>query len=91
MTAGGNGFKIRSMSRRKEANRAEAIVRGIGAIVLLLILLTMVYALPNILKGKSTDEMLRTMLHVLMGFALLAGAVVAIGLIVWFKVLKKRK
>jgi len=79
------------MSRRKEANRAEAIVRGIGAIVLLLILAVMVYALPNILKGQSTDEMLRTMLHSLFGIALLSGAVVVIGLIVWFTVLKKRK
>lgn len=79
------------MSRRKEANRAEAIVRGVGALVLLLILVIMVYALPNILKGKSTDEMLQTMLHMLFGFALLAGTVGVLGLIVWIKVLIRGK
>jgi uncharacterized membrane protein YsdA (DUF1294 family) len=79
------------MSRRKEANRAEAIVKGIGSIVLLLILGMMVFVLPTILKGKNTDQMLRTMLHTIMIFAVLAGAVGVISLIVWFKVLKKRK
>jgi len=91
LTAGGNGFKIRSMSRRKEANRAEAIVKGIGAIVLLLILLITVYALPKILKGQSTDEMLRNMLRILIGLAVFAGAVAVIGLTVWFRVLRRRK
>jgi hypothetical protein len=79
------------MSRRKEANRAEAIVKGVGAIVLLLILLAMVYAVPHLMKGKNTDEMLHSMLDMLLGFALLAGTVVVIGLIVWFKVLKRKK
>jgi small-conductance mechanosensitive channel len=79
------------MNRRKEANRAEAIVKGVGAIVLLLILLAMVYAVPHLMKGKNTDEMLHSMLDMLLGFALLAGAVVVIGLIVWFKVLKRKK
>ena len=84
-TAGESGSTIHIMSRRREANRAEAIVRGIGAIIMLLILAAMVYAIPQILKGKSTDEMIRTMLHILMGLAVLAGAVTVIGLIVWFK------
>ena len=79
------------MSRRKEANRAEAIFRGVGGIVLILILAIMVYAMPHILKGKNTDEMFRTMLHMLLGFALLVGAVVVLGLIVWVKVLKGKK
>jgi len=80
------------MSKRKEANRAEAIVRGIGAIVLLILLFGVVYALPQILKGKSTDEMLRTMEHTHTVLELLGAAVVAIGLIVWVIVLKgKRK
>ena len=48
----------------------------------------MVAALPHILKGKTTDEMMRTVLHMLLGFALAVGAVVVVGLIVWVKVLK---
>ena len=79
------------MSRRKEANRAEAIVKGIGGIILLLILGVMVYVLPNILKGKSPNEMLPTMLHVHLGFTLSAIAIGVIGLIVWVKVLKGTK
>jgi hypothetical protein len=79
------------MSRRKEANRAESIVKGVGAIIMVLVLAVMVDALPQILKGKSTDEVIRTMLHLLMGFALLGGAIVVIGLVVWFKVLKRKK
>ena len=79
------------MSRRKEANRAEAIVKAIGAIVLLLLRGVMVYVLPNILKGKSPNEMLTTMLHLLMGFTLLAIAIGVVGLVVWVKVLKGRK
>ncbi len=51
----------------------------------------MVYAMPHILKGTNTDEMLHTMLHTLIGFALLVGAVVVTGLIVWVKILKGKK
>jgi len=58
---------------------------------MVLVLAVMVDALPQILKGKSTDEVIRTMLHLLMGFALLGGAIVVIGLVVWFKVLKRKK
>ena len=50
---------------------------------MLLILAVMVYAMPQILKGKSPDEMIRTMFHILIGFALFAGAVTVIVLIVW--------
>jgi NADH:ubiquinone oxidoreductase subunit 6 (subunit J) len=76
------------MGSRKDANRAEAIVRGVGAIVLLLVLAVMVYALPQILKEKNPTEMLSTMMQMLIGLAMLVGVVTVIGVIVWLKVLK---
>jgi hypothetical protein len=77
------------MGTKKEANRAEAIAVGIGQIVLLLLLYPfVVYALPQMLKGKSTAEMLSIMEHSHVVFELLGAAVVTIGLIVWFIVRK---
>jgi hypothetical protein len=79
------------MSRRKEASRAEAIVRGVGALVMVLLLAVTVFALPQILKGKDTGQMMDTMMHLILGFTVLGGVIVVVGLIVWVKVLKKRK
>jgi Na+/serine symporter len=79
------------MSRRRKANRAEAIVTGVGAIILLLLLGIMTQVLPQILKGKDTHEMMSTMMQIIVGFAILCGLVVVIGLIVWVKVRKGKK
>jgi hypothetical protein len=76
------------MSRRKDANRAEAIVKGIGSIILLLLLVIMTQALPAILKGKNTHEMINTTLTLIAGFAFLTILVGVIALVVWFRVLK---
>ncbi len=79
------------MSRRREANRAEAIVRGVGALFMLLVLVVMIYALPQILEGKSPKEMLETMMHTIVGFVVLGGVISVIGLIVWIKVIRGKK
>jgi hypothetical protein len=74
------------MSRRRDADRAEAIFKGVGAIILLLLLFGFIQLLPQMLKGKSTGEMIGSMLHVITVFAILMGLVVLVGLIVWVKV-----
>ena len=51
----------------------------------------MVNALPQILKGKSVDEVHRTMFQMLIGYGLLSVGTVVIGLMVWYKVFNKRK
>lgn len=79
------------MSRRRKANRAEAIVTGVGAIILLLLLGIMTQVLPQILKRKDTHEMMSTMMQIIVGFAILCGLVGVIGLIVWVKVRKGKK
>ena len=79
------------MSRRKEATRAEAIVRGVGAIILLLFLGILTLLVPQILKGKDTHETMSTMIKIIGGFAILVLLVGVIGLIVWVKVLKGKK
>ena len=78
------------MSRRREANRAEAIVKGVGALVMLLLLAIMAFALPHFLKGKDTRQMMDTMIYIIGAFVLLMGLIVVAGLVVWFKVLKKK-
>jgi 1,4-dihydroxy-2-naphthoate octaprenyltransferase len=78
------------MGRRRQANRAEAIVRGVGAIVMLLLLLIMVQVLPQILKGRDPREMVNTMTQMVLGFAVVGGLVVVIGLVVWLKVIKRK-
>lgn len=80
-----------TMSRRREANRAEAIVRGVGAIMLVLLLLGLTQVLPQILKGKDTHEVMSTIMQIIMGFAILSGSVAVIGLIVWVTVMKGRR
>jgi hypothetical protein len=78
------------MSRRRQANRAEAIVRGVGAIGMLVLLLVMVQVLPQILKGKNPGEMINTMMQMVLGFAFVGGLVGVIGLVVWLKVIKRK-
>ncbi len=39
------------MSNRKQANRAEAIVRGVGALIMLLLLFIIIQLLPQILNS----------------------------------------
>jgi protein-S-isoprenylcysteine O-methyltransferase Ste14 len=79
------------MSRRREANRAEAIVKGVGAIILLLLLLGLTQVLPQMLKGEDPREMIGTMMQIIVGFAMLCGLVAVVGLIVWVKVMKERR
>jgi sugar phosphate permease len=79
------------MGRRKEANRAETIVKGVGALIMVLVLAAMVFALPQILKGKNTGQMMDTMMHMVVGFAVFGLVIGVIGLIVWVKVLKRKK
>ncbi len=79
------------MGRRKDADRAEAIVRGVGAIVLLLLLLGVVQVFPQMLKGKSPNEMTSTMMSTVMAFAVLVGFVVMLGLVVWVMVRNRTK
>jgi len=58
---------------------------------MVLLLAVTVFALPQILKGKDTGQMMDTMMHLILGFTVLGGVIVVVGLIVWVKVLKKRK
>jgi hypothetical protein len=76
------------MSRRK-ANKAEAIVRGIGAIFMLIVLFVATLLAPRILKRQSTDEMLRTTIRFIAAFAALGGLITTIGLVVWFRFRKR--
>lgn len=66
-------------------------MRGVGAIVLLLLLLGVVQVFPQMLKGKSPNEMISTMMSTVMVFAVLVGFVVVLGLVVWVIVRKRRK
>ena len=79
------------MSRRREANRAEAIVRGVGAIMLLLLLLGVTQVLPQVLNGKDPKEMISTMMLIITGFAMLTGFVLVVGLIVWTNVRNRKR
>lgn len=74
------------MRNRRRANRAEAIVRGVGALIMLLVLVIMVRSLPQILNGKDPRDAIGTMLQMITWFVMLGGLVVVVGLIVWFKV-----
>jgi uncharacterized membrane protein len=73
---------------RSRANKAEAIVRGIGAVVMLILLFVATLLLPRILKGQSTDEMMRTMIRFIAAFVALGAVITMIGLIVWCRVRK---
>ncbi len=76
------------MSRRKEANRAEAIVRAVGGFIMIAVLLGMVFAMPHIGKGKNVHEMIQIMFGMLFGYALLGLIIGVIALVLWFRVLK---
>ena len=79
------------MGHRRRADRAEAIVRGAGVLITLLVLLAMVRNLPQMLNGKDARDAIGTMLQVTTWFATLGGLVVVVGLIVWVKVRKATK
>ena len=53
---------------------------------MLLLLGIMTQVLPQILKGNDPHEMIGTMMQIIVGFALIGGLIVLIGLIVWLKV-----
>ena|ERR1035437_4610754 len=74
------------MRRRKEANRAEAIVRAVGALVMLVILAIGLPMMPQMLKGKDPQEMMGMIFKMIVGFGAVAVAVLIIGLIVWQRV-----
>ena len=57
---------------------------------MLLVLLVMVQVLPHV-QGKDPGEMLTTMLQMIVGLVLLMGLIFVTALIVWLKVLKRRK
>lgn len=71
------------MSRRRDANRAEAVVRGVGSIFLLLMLGAFTMGMPQLAKGKSPVEMLDTVLGILALLVVCAVAVTVVGLLVW--------
>jgi uncharacterized membrane protein len=76
------------MSKRR-ANKAEAIVLGTGAMLMLVLLFVGTLVLPRILNGQSTDNMLRTMIMFIRAFVVLGGIITMIKLIVWFRVKKR--
>jgi hypothetical protein len=79
------------MSRRKEANRGEAIVRGIGGLVMVVVLAIMVYAVPQFLKGKDSQDAIKTALNALLGFTALGLTIGVVGLVVWWRVKNRSK
>ncbi len=80
------------MSNRKQANRAEGIVRAVGAFIMVIFLAVMVFSVPHLVKNKSADETMHAMLTMITAFVGLCIALGILGVIVWFKVLKgKRK
>jgi hypothetical protein len=79
------------MSRRREANRAEAIVRGIGGLVMVVVLAIMVYAVPQFLKGKDSQDAIKTALNALLGFTALGLTIGVVGLVVWWRVKNRSK
>ncbi len=77
------------MSRRREANRAEAIVRGIGAIIMLILLWGMVNGAPGFLRGKNPTDAIAGLMSALVLFVGLFIAISVIGLVVWLIILKR--
>jgi H+/Cl- antiporter ClcA len=80
-----------STSRRKEANRAEAIVRGVGGLIMVAVLAAMVFAMPHLVKCKNTHEMMEIMLRMLFWYAVLGIIIGAFGLVVWLRILKGKE
>lgn len=79
------------MSRRKEANRAEAIIRAVGGFIMVAVLAAMVFAMPHIVKGKNVHEMMQIMFRMLFGYVALLIIIGVIGLVVWFRILKGKR
>ena len=79
------------MGRRKDADRAEAIVKGVGAIIVLLLLFIAVQFVPQMVKGKDPKEAISIMVQLIAGIAFLMVLVGVIGLVVWVKVRNRRK
>ena len=76
------------MSRPREANRAEAIVKGIGGIVMLLLLWCRVKGWLGSPGTRNPGDAIAWLLGMLKLFVVLVGAITVIGLIVWLIVLK---
>ena len=68
-------------------------MKGVGAIILLLLLFITIQVLPGILKGKEPQEMMNTVMKIIFAFAFLAILVGVIALIVWVwvKIVKGKK
>ena len=79
------------MNRRRDADPAEAIVKGVGAIIVLLLLFIAVQIVPQMLKGKDPKEAIGIMVQLVAGIAFLMMLVGVIGLVVWVKVRNRRK
>jgi protein-S-isoprenylcysteine O-methyltransferase Ste14 len=89
--AGEELLAVQIMGHRRQAERAEAIVRGAGTLIVLLVLLLMVRGLPQILKGEDSRAAISTALQMMRWLVLLGGLVGAVGLVVRFKVRKAAK
>ena len=77
------------MSRRRDANRAETIVKAVGAVVLLVVLLLVSQVMPGMLKGKNPQEMMDAMVKLIGGFVFLATLGSIAGLVAWRMVRSK--
>ncbi len=66
-------------------------MKGVGAIILLLLLFITIQVLPGILKGKEPQEMMDTGMKLIFVFAFLAILVGVIALVVWVKIVKGKK
>lgn len=77
------------MSRRREANRIEAIVRAVGALFLLLVLAVFIKLGPGLFKGKTSAESLSIALKCIYVFLFLCAVVSVIALIAWWRVMRK--
>ncbi len=51
------------MGNRKQANRAVAIVRAIGAILMLLVLLIIVQIAPRLVQGRDPGQAITALLQ----------------------------
>ena len=78
------------MSRRRDADKVEAIVKGVGGILLILVLAGIVTKMPEILKGKNTQEALGTMFGMIRMFVFLALAVATASVVAWW-IVRHRK
>jgi hypothetical protein len=79
------------MSNRKQADRAEAIVRGVVGLIIVLLLVVVVFSVPQFLKGKDPRNITGTMIQMLLGFTMLCGLIDVIGPIVRVKLRKRNE